>query len=141
MVDRLNCTLLDKVSRQYWVEVVMYACHLHNRLPVVALESKTPMEVWSGNPTNDYDSLHIFGCHVYYHVRDSKLDPRAKKALFLGFSIGVKGHRLWCLDSKKVVLSCDVTFNELEMLKLKVQFPGNNNGTPHLVEFETSVVP
>jgi hypothetical protein len=75
------------------------------------------MEVWSGKPATDYDFLHVFGCPAYFHVRESKLDPRAKKALFMGFSDGVKGYRLWCPDTQKVILSRDVTFNESEMLK------------------------
>ena len=76
----------------------MYACHLHNHLPSATLEDKTSMEIWSKKPANDYDALHIFGCPTYYHVRDLKLDPRAKKSLFLRFSINLKGYRLWCLD-------------------------------------------
>ncbi|CAB4265677.1 unnamed protein product [Prunus armeniaca] len=47
-----------------------------------------PMEVWSGKPWTDYKYLHIFGYLAYYHVRESKLDPRAKKTLFMGFSTG-----------------------------------------------------
>ncbi|GFS42100.1 hypothetical protein Acr_00g0078100 [Actinidia rufa] len=129
-----------RLGRQYWDEIVMYACHLHMRLPSASLEDKTPIEVWLGRPTNDYDSMHVFGFPAYYHVRDSKLDPRAKKALFLGFSTGVKCYNFCCLDSKKVVLSCNVIFDELEMLKLKVQVPESSFGTPQPVEFETSMV-
>ncbi|KAG6394486.1 hypothetical protein SASPL_145072 [Salvia splendens] len=46
-------------------------------------------EVWSGKPATDYDSLRIFGSIAYFHVTESKLDLRAKKALFMGFSAGV----------------------------------------------------
>ena len=67
----------------------MYANHLINRLPLAALNGKTPLEVWSGKPINDYDTLHVFGSTAYYHVKQSKLDPRAKKALFYG-------SYLWC---------------------------------------------
>ena len=35
-----------------------------------------------------------------------------------------------------MILSCDVTFNELEMLKLKVHISNSSNGTPHPMEFE-----
>ncbi|KAM1935365.1 hypothetical protein ACFX15_019429 [Malus domestica] len=74
------------------------------------------MEVWSGKPCTDYKFLHIFGCSAYYYVRESKLDPRAKKALFMGFSTGVKGYRLWCPNEKKFVVSRDVTFDEAAMV-------------------------
>ena len=58
----------------------MYASHLINRLPSAALNGKTPLEVWFGKPANDYDTLHVFGSTAYYHVKESKLDPRVKKA-------------------------------------------------------------
>ena len=75
-------------------EAVMYASHLINRLPSSALNGKIPFEVWSGKPTNDYDTLHVFGSTAYYHVKESKLDPRTKKALFMGVTLGVKGYQL-----------------------------------------------
>ena len=122
----MNRTLLEKVrcmlsnaglSKQFWAEAVMYASHLINRLPSSALNGKKPFEVWSGKPTNDYDTLRVFGSTTYYHVKESKLDPKAKKALFMGITSGVKGYRLWCLSSKKIIFSRDVTFDESTMLK------------------------
>ena len=124
--ERMNQTLLEKVrcmlsnaglGKQFWVEAVMYASHLINRLPSIALNGKTPLEVWSGKLANDYDTLRVFGSTAYYHVKESKLDPRAKKALFMGVTLGVKGYRLWCLFSKKIISSRDVTFDESAMLK------------------------
>ena len=132
----------------------MYASHLINRLPSAALNGKTPLEVWSGKPINDYDTLHVFGSTAYYHVKESKLDPRAKKALFMGVTLGVKGYRLWCLFSKKIISSRDVTFDESAMLK-KVTTDGKVSkstfqqlerrlsqveGTQKLVEFQTTSV-
>jgi len=52
------------------------------------------MEMWSGKTTTDYDMLHVFECPTYYHVSDGKLEPRAKKAVLLGFKSGVKGYKL-----------------------------------------------
>ena len=79
------------LGKQFWVEAVMSASPFINRLPSATLNSKTPLEVWSGKPINDYDTLHVFGSTAYYHVNESKLDPRAKKALFMGVTLGVKG--------------------------------------------------
>ena len=86
--------------------------------------------------------MRIFGCSAYYHVTESKLDPRAKKAIFLGFSGGVKGYRLWCSESKKVILSRDVTFDESGMLQQeKSQEKEKQSGDAQQVELETSVIP
>ena len=106
----MNLTTLEKVwcmlsnselGKAFWGEAVAYAFHLINMLPSAAINEKTPIEVWSGKPAIDYDKLHIFGCPAYFHIIEIKLDPTAKKAIFLGFSSGVKGYWLWCPNSKE----------------------------------------
>ena len=86
-------------------------------MPSAAFEGKTTIEMWTGNPAIDYNSLHIFCSTAYYHVKESKLDPRSKKVLFMGITGGVKGYRLWCPVTKKIIFSRDVTFDESAMLK------------------------
>ena len=93
------------MGKKFWAEVVTYASHIINCLPATANEGKTPLEICSGSLATNYDSLHIFGCPAYYHVKDSKLDSRAKKAIFLDFGSGVKGYRLWCTETKKIIHS------------------------------------
>nr|GEX57955.1 retrovirus-related Pol polyprotein from transposon TNT 1-94 [Tanacetum cinerariifolium] len=104
-VKRINRTLLEKIwcvlsnaglGKEFWVEAVTYACHHVNCFPSTAIDKKTPFEKWYGKPAIDYDSLHVFGSAAYYHVKKSKLYPRAKKALFMGITSGIKGYRLWC---------------------------------------------
>ena len=95
--------------------------YLVNISPCTSIECKTPNEVWSGYPAK-YENLRIFGCPAYAHVKEGKLDPRAKKCVFLGYEPGVKGYRLWNPDgkSKKFLISRDVTFDELAMVTQKV---------------------
>ena len=128
VAERMNRTILEKVQcmlsnaglgKEFWAEAVVYACHLINRLPSTAIQGRTPMEMWTGKPATDYDSLHVFGSTAYYHVKKSKLDPRAKKALFMGITGGVKGYTLWCPVTKKIIFSGDITFDESAMLKQK----------------------
>ncbi|KAH9752435.1 hypothetical protein KPL71_014676 [Citrus sinensis] len=88
-----------------------------NRILLEKVRCKTLMEMWSGKHAQDYDSLRIFGCPAYYLVKDGKLDPRARKAIFVGFKSRVKIFKLWDLEDKKFVCSRDVTFDEASMMK------------------------
>ena len=105
---------------EFWAEALAYACYLVNRLPSSAIWGKTPLEVWSRKTTADYDLLRVFGCPAYYHVKEDKLDPIAKKCLFVGFKKGIKGFKIWDPTDRKFLFSRDVTFDEASMLKPKV---------------------
>ena len=48
-----------------------YACHLINRLPSIVVDDRIPLEVWAEKPVFDYDSLHVVGYTIYYHVKES----------------------------------------------------------------------
>ncbi|XP_071689077.1 uncharacterized protein [Rutidosis leptorrhynchoides] len=65
-----------------------------NRSPSTATDCQTPLDKWSGSPAS-YSDLKIFGCPAYAHVKDGKLELRAKRCIFLG----------------------DVTFDESAVLK------------------------
>ena len=67
-----------------WGEATNTGAYLINKSPSSALEYKTPMEVWSGSPTN-YSNLRVFGTLAYAHVKKDKLEAqnymREKKQL------------------------------------------------------------
>ncbi|GJY12245.1 retrotransposon protein, putative, ty1-copia subclass [Tanacetum coccineum] len=127
VAERMNRTLMDKVRclliqsglpKTFWAEATCTAAYLINRSPSRAIEKKTPMEMWSGHPS-DYGMLRIFGCVAYPHDKQGKLEPRAIKCVLLGYPEGVKGYRLYRLDgeSPKIVTSRNVVFNESVMYK------------------------
>ncbi|KAL3505149.1 hypothetical protein ACH5RR_034990 [Cinchona calisaya] len=108
VAERMNRTLLERarcmisnagLTKDFWAEAISTACHIVNPAPSAAIDFKTPKEVWSSTPAN-YSDLKIFGCPTYMHVNDGKLEFRAKKFIFLGYTSGVKGYKLWCLDPK-----------------------------------------
>ena len=129
VAERMNQTLLERarcmlfnagLPRRFWAEAVSTACFLINRAPHTGIDCKIPYEVWSGmSPT--YSNLKAFGCTAYYHVSEGKLEPRAKKGVFLGYGDGVKGYRIWSPSEKKVILSRSVIFDENSILNPPVK--------------------
>lgn len=131
VAERMNRTLLERarcmrlnadLPKKFWAEAVNTACYLINRSPSAGIDHKIPEEVWSGKPIN-FSVLKVFGCPAYVHIQNperSKLDPKSKECIFLGYEDGVKGYRLWDPVSKKKVVSRDVVFNEKQMLNKHV---------------------
>ncbi|KAK3038599.1 hypothetical protein RJ639_027262 [Escallonia herrerae] len=120
VAERMNRTLLERarcmrlnadLPKSFWAEVVNTACYLINRSPSSAINHRVPED----------------------NEERSKLDPKSKECIFLGYEEGVKGYRLWDPVAKKKVISRDVVFNEAHML--------NTNATSserpgHTVEIE-----
>ena len=85
-------------------------------MPSRVLNYKTPTECLSG--TNLFTvPPKVFGCVCFVHdYRNSvgKLDPRAVRCIFVGYSSPQKGYRCWCPTEKRFFVSMDVTFREKE---------------------------
>jgi len=66
------------------------------------------VEVWSGRPT-DYSNLKVFRALAFAHVKQDKLDARVVKCIFIGYSEGVKGYKLWKMEpgGSKFIISRD----------------------------------
>jgi hypothetical protein len=78
------------LNMRFWAEAASTACYLINRSPSIAIDKKTPIEVWSSYLA-DYSQLRVFGWTAYAHVDNGKLELGAVKCVFLGYKSGVKG--------------------------------------------------
>ncbi|GKF53323.1 retrotransposon protein, putative, ty1-copia subclass [Tanacetum coccineum] len=118
-MDKVRCLLIQSgLPKTFWAEATCTAAYLINRSPSTAIEKKTPMEMWSGHPS-DYGMLRIFGCVAYPYDKQGKLEPRAIKCVLLGYPDGVKGYIVYRHDneSPKIVTSRNVVFNKIFMYK------------------------
>ena len=102
------------LGKRYWGEAIHTACYLQNRLPTRST-GKTPYELWF-NKKPDRKHLHIFGCAAYRHIEDQlrkKLDDKAEKLIFVGYSDESKAYRLLDIKTNEIKISRDVHFGEI----------------------------
>ncbi|KAK3725314.1 hypothetical protein QZH41_002591 [Actinostola sp. cb2023] len=123
VAERLNRTLVEsvrsmlvqaKLPQKFWVEALNTAVYLHNRSPTRSLEGLTPYEAWTGSKP-DVSNLKCFGCTAYAHIpkdERKKLDPKARKCVFLGYGTDTKAYRLFDVERQRVIYSRDVKFDE-----------------------------
>ena len=67
-------------------KVLVYACYLVNILSSYVIGAKAHLKVWLGKVAPDYDSLGVFGCPAYYHIKEDKFDLIARKGVFVEFN-------------------------------------------------------
>ena len=84
---------------------------LINFSPSVPLNDDVPEKFWTVKEVS-YDHLRVFSCRAFVHIpkdERSKLDPKAKECIFLGYGHEEFGYKLYDPVDKKVVRSRDVT--------------------------------
>ena len=105
----------------YWGEAILTSTHLVNRLPSQQLTFTSPIDrmhaafpdipLWTGLLPR------IFGCTASVHDPSAsltKLDARALRCAFVGYSSLQKGYKCYHLPSRRFFISANVTFAECE---------------------------
>ena len=115
IMDMVRCMLKAKqMPKEFWAEAVATAVYILNRCPTKSVQEKTPEEAWSGRRPS-IRHLRVFGCIAYAHVPDQirkKLDDKGERCIFIGYCSNSKAYKLYNLETKKVIISRDVTFDE-----------------------------
>ncbi|XLT27854.1 hypothetical protein HN873_059146, partial [Arachis hypogaea] len=118
IMDMVRCMLKSKqMPKEFWAEAVATAVHILNKCPTKSVRDKTPEEAWSGKRPSIHH-FRVFGCIAYAHVPDQlrkKLDNKGEKCIFIGYSTDSKAYKLYNPETKKVIISRDVTFDEKDM--------------------------
>ena len=97
-----------------WDEAVAHAAYLRNHAPTQALNGKTPYKAWHGAKPN-VSHLREFGSDVWIldeSKNRSKLDPKSKKMVLVGFMDGSKSVRYYDASTRSIKVSRNVAFNE-----------------------------
>jgi hypothetical protein len=123
VAERMNRTLMEtvrcqlfgaKLRQRYWDFAVLCAAYVRNRCWTNNLKLKSPYEVLHGKTPN-LAHLRVFGCTCYVQVPEEKrrkLDARAVKCLFLGYSSSSKAYIVQQVKGGRIYTSRDVKFLE-----------------------------
>ncbi|KAL3533477.1 hypothetical protein ACH5RR_006998 [Cinchona calisaya] len=102
------------MPKSFWAEAVSCTIYVLNRSLRRCNYGRTPYETWIGKKPH-ISHLKVFGSLAYAHVPDAlrkKLDDKAEKCIFLGYSHETKGYELFNPDTRKVIICRDVTFDQ-----------------------------
>ncbi|WVZ75112.1 hypothetical protein U9M48_023200 [Paspalum notatum var. saurae] len=152
VVERKNRTLVEmartmldehRTPRRFWAEAVNTACYIANRIFLRAFLRKTSYELRFGRQPS-VKHLRAFGCRCFVLKKAGNLDKfesRCLDGIFLGYASNSKAFRVWILEAKQVVETCEVSFDEtMPCTTLAFELSGDDEeGTP-IFEDEEGVV-
>ena len=104
----------SNLPTDFWHFALAHAVFLMNRLPSKALNNQIPFEILHGRKP-DLQFLRVFGCQCFASTLSHnrrKLDPRARRCVYLGHRSGVKGFLVYDLATHEVIVSRNVIFHE-----------------------------
>ncbi|KAL3520400.1 hypothetical protein ACH5RR_018549 [Cinchona calisaya] len=109
----------NNVPKYLWGEALLTTIYLINRMPSKVLNFQSLPSVFDATfPTSRLTNnlpLRVFGCGAFIHLPDQtrgKLDPRARKCVFVGYAPNQKGYKCYDPSTKKMFVTMDVTFFE-----------------------------
>ncbi|MCO5566386.1 hypothetical protein L7F22_020063 [Adiantum nelumboides] len=79
----------------YWAKAASTTIYTMNRTSTAAVHDMTLEEMFTRKKP-DVSHFKVFGCIAYMHVPDelrTKLDPKAEKCAFIGYSVEQKGYK------------------------------------------------
>jgi len=130
----------------FWAEVVATVVYIMNRTPTATVHGMTPEEKFTGNKL-DVSHLRVFGCITYVHVpneKRSKLDPKANKCIFIGYSLEQKIYKCFNPSTRKLQVNRDVVFDEMVSwyppLKIAEDGEAKNGDVPSNVEQKSQLI-
>lgn len=119
--ERMNRTLIEKdrvlllqssLGKNMWGEAVLTATYHINRSPSTSTLNKIPAELWFKRRSNN-SNLRVFGPIAHLHLPKqiiTKFDSKSKQNIMIGYT--THGYRFWCQETKKIITSRDVIFEE-----------------------------
>lgn len=141
VAEHLNRTLAEgviamlsqaKLPPSFWGATVLYLTDILNATPSSSVSDTTLYAVWNGTKPN-LSMYRIFGCwaHVNILKKDRKnLESHSEPCIFIRFSDGYKGWKVYNPTSRTVSTTRDVIFDETLFPSLSIM---SEAATPHII--------
>ena len=130
LIQTARCMIKEsKAPESFWSFALQYAAFCINRSPTAANDGKTPFELFGGS-LPELSLMRIFGSICYFKINKShltKLEPRGKPGWFVGIPSGTKGFMVYDFETKKVIVSRNVVFDESKMMQPTVDVVTNDD--------------
>ncbi|WVZ97090.1 LOW QUALITY PROTEIN: hypothetical protein U9M48_042651 [Paspalum notatum var. saurae] len=153
VVERRNRTLVEmartmldehRTPRSFWAEVVNTACYIANQIFLRAFLGKTSYELQFGRQPS-VKHLRAFGCRCFVLKKAGHMDKFESRCLdgnFLGYASSSRAFRVWILEAKQVVETCEVSFDEtMPCITPAFELSGDDEEGAPIFEDEEAVVP
>jgi hypothetical protein len=131
--ERKNRTLIDLVnamletsglSKEWWVEMILTACHVLNKVPTKNNEI-TPFEEWEKRKLN-ISYLRTWGCLAKVNVpinKKRKLGPKTVDCVFLGYAFHSIGYRFLIINSRVPGMLVGTIMESRDAMFFEDEFP------------------
>ncbi|WVZ94159.1 hypothetical protein U9M48_040089 [Paspalum notatum var. saurae] len=148
VVERKNRTLVEmartmldehRTPRRFWGKAVNTACYIANRIFLRAFLGKASYELrFDRQPS----VKHLRACFVLKKAGHlDKFESRCLDEIFLGYASSSRAFRVWILEAKQVVETCEVSFDETMPCTTSIfEFSGDDEeGTPIFEDEEGAI--
>jgi len=107
----------------FWVDVVISACYLTNRMPSSVLQYQSHYSVFYQDQSLFSLPLHMFGCTLFITLPPEKINfnTRPSNCVFLMYSRLQREYKYFDLSTNKYLISADVSFFETSPHFLLIQ--------------------
>ena len=115
-LQELARSMLNEYSspKFLWAEAVNTACKIINRVNIRPFLNKTPYELWKGRKPN-ISYFKVFGSKCFVldqSLNLGKFDSKSLEGIFVGYSTTSRAYRVYLTQSKTIVESIHVKFDE-----------------------------
>ena len=133
----------SNLPKIFWSLATLHVVFLINRIPSKHLHNLSPNELLH-NREPDFNFLKVFGYLAFASTLSTyrtKLDPRSRKCIFVGFKQGTKGYLLYDLQTREIFLRQNVIFYEQHFPYHHIPSPSTTtNPTPLPFPFPPSYI-